>query len=79
LTKEDYKRREKLINLIALPEEITEKIEPYLKTYHIKDWNYEGIYFRSLQDRLRTIYNKDKVVSDIPEVKKKKKIQLKLM
>jgi len=72
LTEEDYKLREKLVNLIELPKEVEETIDPFLEDLHEKDWDYDKIYFRTLVPRLKTIYDKDKVISMAAQPKRKK-------
>ena len=78
LTEEDYKRREMLVNLLKLPSEVEEAIDPFLENLHEKNWNYEKIYFQTLVPRLKTIYSQDNVVSMAYKPKKKVKETKKL-
>lgn len=73
LTQEDYKKRKKIINLINLPEEIERKIDPFLENLYEKDWNYDNIFFETLRERFKTIYNQDNIISFNYKPKKKRK------
>jgi len=78
LTQEDYKKRKLIVNLVDLPEEIEQAIDPFLDNFHEKNWNYERIYFPTLRERLKTIYSQDYIVSFTYKPKKRIKPSKKL-
>ncbi len=74
LTLEDYKIREKLVNLVNLPEEVEDAIDPFLDKLHEKEWNYDGIKSDTLRQRIKDIYKQDRVIKIYQKGKKRKKV-----
>jgi len=72
LSKADYERRNKIVNLIKLPEEIEATISPYFDFLPEKPWDIESLPFETLHSRLLNIYAQDRVVGNKPTRKKKK-------
>ena len=73
LSVQDYERRNKIVNLMTLPDDVEQKVDNALTMLPEKDWTYDRLPFPSLQDRFKTIYNKDKIVDPNKEKRKRKK------
>ncbi len=78
-TDEEYQKRQRLVDLTNLPEEIEQKVIKKLEGITYKEnWDINNFPFPSLRERFYTIYNSDDIVSE-DELSKseKKKIKLK--
>jgi len=72
LNEKDFEKRNKIVNLMTLPEEIEKQIDEHLTIFPEKDWLISELPFKSLHSRFETIYEKDKVV-DVNKKKRKKR------
>jgi len=64
-TELDYINREKIVNLLRLPEEIDKKVEEVIYFLPEKDFDYDVIPFKSIQEKFKTIYGDTKhIVSE---------------
>lgn len=61
-TELDYEKREKIVNLLRLPEEIDKKVEEKIHFLPEKEFDYEVIPFKSIQEKFRTIYGNEKYI-----------------
>ena len=73
LTEEDYVKRNMLVNLLTLPENIEHMIDERLNCLPKKDWNIDEFFSPTVRQRLSGIYEKDKIVSEDSKKKKSKK------
>lgn len=64
-TELDYEKREKIVNLLRLPEEIDKKVEEAIHFLPEKDFDYELIPFNSIRESFKTIYGNEKYI--VPE------------
>lgn len=76
LNEKEYLIRNRIVNLIQLPEDIEKKISEELDNLDLaKDYDLEKFRFKSLRDKFDSIYESDKVISIRDSFKKKKKIE----
>ncbi len=70
VSEEDYARREKIVSLLKLPDEIETQIEERINFLPPKGWSMEDFFHPTLVNRLENLYEKDRVV-DVNYVKPK--------
>jgi len=78
LSERDFEIRNTIVNLIILPEKIESQVNEVLIILPEKDWEIDQLPFKSLHNRLETIYEKDKVVDINKKIHKKKKKGVKI-
>ncbi len=69
LNVEHYDNRMKIVNLLELPEWVEQSVLAELSCLEPKEENLEGIPFKGLAERMKTIYNQDKIVTYESSVK----------
>ena len=72
LTKADYEKRKRLVNLLTLPEEVEKQIEKEFKKLEEKEFDVSLFPYR-LKDRFMDVYLDDKIVQVGDKLKKKHK------
>lgn len=74
LSEADFQRRNLIVNLLELPEFVTEKLEDKLKNLEPKEEHIDDFPFNSLREKYCNLYNdKSKIVMEEQSTKKKKK------
>jgi len=72
LTQEDYEKRNSIINLLTLPNNIVQAVSEKLVAFPKKEWNFDSFPFWNLIPRFQNMYNNE---SHVPKKKKRKKEQ----
>jgi len=77
LNEKDYEERKMIVSLLSLPEWVEKKVIYKLSQLDFSNnlFNIQSIPFHTIQERMKTIYKKDKVVSYEKCLKKSKKKQ----
>lgn len=71
-TELEFERRNKIVNLLELPQFVEEKVEEAINFLPEKEWDINAFPFRSLIKRVNTLYQGDKVIK-YSKIKRKKK------